>query len=176
MNINDVSVLSTVAFTDADGEFQNGIVVLVEKGWISIETEEGEIIKKRAKDIELAEYDEELEDEELEDENGVLTMSKKLRKYAVNYTKATKGVNRTKHCGDGIAQILNDKVENVAHLYKATSKLTGVPEADLKSRYGHLNQGQQRMNLGNRIRAAFKDELITLADVSKAVSATAGTK
>lgn len=175
MNINDVVVDMTVAFTDADGEFQNGTVVSVEKGWVGIETEEGETIKKRAKDIELVE-DEELEDEELEDENGVLTMSKKLRKYAVNYTKATKGVSRTKHCGDGIAQILNDKVENVAHLYKATSKLTGVPEADLKGRYGHLNQGQQRMNLGNRIRAAFKDELITLADVSKAVSTTAGAK
>jgi hypothetical protein len=38
-------------------------------------------------------------------------------------------------------------------VYAAASPVLGVPEPDLRAKYGHLNPGMQRMNLGNRMRA-----------------------
>jgi hypothetical protein len=40
--------------------------------------------------------------------------------------------------------------------YSATATLLAIPEDELRARYGHLNPGQQRMNLGNRLRAHYK--------------------
>lgn len=39
-------------------------------------------------------------------------------------------------------------------VYTAAAQELGVAEADLRAKYGHLNPGLQRMNLGNRLRTA----------------------
>ena len=41
-------------------------------------------------------------------------------------------------------------------VYKLAAKELKESEKDLRARYRHLNPGMQRMNLGNRMRAAAK--------------------
>jgi hypothetical protein len=57
------------------------------------------------------------------------------------------------HCGDDIAaQLLGKTLDQV---YAIAAKAIGVPEAELRAKYAHLNPGQARMNLGNRMRGAI---------------------
>lgn len=44
------------------------------------------------------------------------------------------------------------KVEH-EEMYERAARLLAVPVADLKAKYGHLNNGMQQMNLRNRLRA-----------------------
>lgn len=53
--------------------------------------------------------------------------------------------------GDTVADMLRGKTLDEA--YAIASRHLGVPETELRSKYGGLNNGQQRMNLGNRMRA-----------------------
>lgn len=53
--------------------------------------------------------------------------------------------------GDDVAEMLRGKDP-----YKAAAEYLNVPVAELKTKYAHLNAGQQRMNLGNRMRAKWK--------------------
>lgn len=54
--------------------------------------------------------------------------------------------------GDEVANLLRDSKD----IYRTGSEYLGVPEAELKRKYGHLNAGQQRMNIGNRMRSKWK--------------------
>lgn len=66
-------------------------------------------------------------------------------------TKSANG-SKSKHNNDRIAQALNGQpLENV---YAIAAEMTDIAVEDLEKRYEHLNPGQQRMNLGNRIRGA----------------------
>lgn len=56
--------------------------------------------------------------------------------------------------GDMVAIALRDKT--LEDVYKLTADLCKTSVAELRSRYEHLNVGMQRMNLGNRMRAALK--------------------
>lgn len=47
-------------------------------------------------------------------------------------------------------------------MYAAGAKYLGVEESSLRERYGHLNPGQQRMNIGNRLRSLWKKGLLKL--------------
>lgn len=60
--------------------------------------------------------------------------------------------NTSLDCGDPLAAALRGK--SLDDVYKAAAKELREPEADLRKRYAHLNPGMQRMNLGNRMRAA----------------------
>lgn len=59
--------------------------------------------------------------------------------------------------------------------YRAASAATGETQKALKERYGHLNPGMQRMNLGNRIRGAraaeAREEAKAAAAAAKPVKA-----
>jgi hypothetical protein len=69
------------------------------------------------------------------------------------YVKAkTAAGNVSLHCNDDLAKKLAGK--ELDDVYKLAAKTLGVPVTTLKSRYGKLNLGMQRMNLGNRMRAA----------------------
>lgn len=57
--------------------------------------------------------------------------------------------------GDEVAVLLR-VCGTIDAVYVAASKYLGVPESELRSKYAHLNPGQQRMNCGNRMRALFK--------------------
>ncbi|KKN39793.1 hypothetical protein LCGC14_0739890 [marine sediment metagenome] len=59
---------------------------------------------------------------------------------------------KTKRSNDPVAQALDGFT--VAEVYAVACVMTDISVRDLQSKYGHLNIGMQRMNLGNRIRGA----------------------
>lgn len=60
------------------------------------------------------------------------------------------------HNGDAVAKKLAGK--ELDEVYKLVSKETDIPKTQLVARYQHLNQGMQRMNLGNVLRGALRAE------------------
>ena len=72
--------------------------------------------------------------------------------------KTAKG-NVSVHCGDELAVFLRGK--SLEQVYEIAAKAFGTGNG-LKAKYSHLNTGQQRMNVGNRIRAAIKDGHLTV--------------
>ena len=72
-----------------------------------------------------------------------------------HYVKAkSKSGHATLHNGDSIATLWADMT--LEEIYKAASMILKVPHQQLVDKYAHLNVGMQRMNLGNRVRAATK--------------------
>jgi hypothetical protein len=70
-----------------------------------------------------------------------------------DYVKVkTASGNTSLSCGDDLAKKLQGK--ELDDVYKMAAKVLDVPVSQLKQRYGKLNVGMQRMNLGNRMRAA----------------------
>jgi hypothetical protein len=59
--------------------------------------------------------------------------------------------------GDHVAELLRS-ANSIEELYSIASEFLDIPIRELKDRYGHLNPGQQRMNLGNKMRFKFKKE------------------
>lgn len=62
-----------------------------------------------------------------------------------------------KDAGDDVAIMLRS-CDTLDKIYEAASEYLATPVADLKAKYAHLNNGQQRMNLGNRMRAKWRKE------------------
>lgn len=62
-----------------------------------------------------------------------------------------------KDIGDPVAVALR-ACESLDEVYEAGAEALGETVATLKGKYGHLNPGQQRMNIGNRMRAKWKKE------------------
>lgn len=60
-----------------------------------------------------------------------------------------------KDVGDPVAVMLRD-AKSLDDVYKIGAKYLNLKEADLRAKYGHLNPGQQRMNVGNKMRAAWR--------------------
>ena len=59
--------------------------------------------------------------------------------------------------GDKTANLLRG-AKGSEDLYRIGAKILGCSAAELEGKYGHLNPGQIRMNIGNRIRAKLKKE------------------
>lgn len=64
-------------------------------------------------------------------------------------TKAASG-SVSLHNGDAVAVALVGLT--LAEVVQVASEALDTPQKDLEAKYQHLNPGQQRMNLGNRIR------------------------
>lgn len=64
----------------------------------------------------------------------------------------TAGGNPSIDCGDKIAAKLRGM--DLKDVYQHVAKASNLPLAGLKKKYGHLNVGMQRMNLGNVLRGA----------------------
>jgi len=90
-----------------------------------------------------------------ERKNGVV-YSGYLPQY-VAYSTVTKSgdVKRSIDKGDAVALALRPMTldQVVAHV----SKATGISQVGLRERFGHLNVGMQRMNLGNMLRKALNE-------------------
>lgn len=80
-----------------------------------------------------------------------------LSEAAKSYTKdkkhKTAGGNVSIHNGDKVAKMLLGL--SIDDVYKKAASVLKEPESALRKKYNHLNVGMQRMNLGNRIRAAL---------------------
>lgn len=85
-------------------------------------------------------------------------MAKALREARTHYTHCKRpNGTATAHNGDDIAKALRDyEPTEVADL---ADKCLGVPVGTHFLKYGHLNNGQIRMNSGNRIRATYAKAL-----------------
>lgn len=72
-----------------------------------------------------------------------------------HYVKAkSKSGHATLHNGDHTAQTLAEM--DLDQIFAHVAIMTGHDEIALRKMYAHLNPGMQRMNLGNRVRAAAK--------------------
>lgn len=99
-------------------------------------------------------------------------MAEALRKARANYAKDKRpDGSATAHCGDAIAKELRDlEPQDVANL---ADKVLGQTPGFHFGKYQHLNNGQIRMNSGNRIRSYWKqinedgntDEIARVSDL-----------
>jgi len=103
-------------------------------------------------------------------EDDERNLSNTMKEYRQKYTKAT-GYNgaATVNNGDDLAEVLLklDPQEVVA----LAEKVLDLPEDELWNKYSHLNNGQKRMNAGNKLRFALKKGTITIKDIKKAARA-----
>ena len=74
--------------------------------------------------------------------------------YKQHYAKVKIGKHHTQDSGDELAVMLRGK--DLDEVYEMASDILDVEAVDLYAKYEHLNPGQQRMVLGNRIRHAMK--------------------
>ncbi|EGR1265367.1 hypothetical protein D9A33_18425 [Vibrio cholerae] len=105
---------------------------------------------------ELAEYDEVTQ----EIEQNPKSMSDAFQPRRTQY-KTTDG------CGDELQFFL--KGFSPSDVAAIAEYLLGIPRGELLARYSHLNNGQIRMNSGNRIRSLINKGLLTISDVRAAV-------
>jgi hypothetical protein len=63
--------------------------------------------------------------------------------------------------GDPVAELLR-KATCLDEAYRITAEAACIPVDELRAKYGHLNPGQQRMNLGNKLRNLIKKGKVTL--------------
>jgi hypothetical protein len=104
---------------------------------------------------------------ETPDEAEAKSMSKTLEKYRVAYEPSISASGRKSlNNGDDLAHFLSGM--DPLNVITLAEVALGLEHGTLLDKYRHLNRGQQRMNAGNRIRAAIKRGDITYKDVEKA--------
>jgi dsDNA-specific endonuclease/ATPase MutS2 len=97
-------------------------------------------------------------------------MAEALRAARARYQRTTAySGNRSMDNGDDLANLLSGSTPKEVVL--AAEALLGLDPGELWDKYQRLNPGQQRMNAGNRIRAAWKRGDCTVEEVGKALSA-----
>lgn len=80
---------------------------------------------------------------------------KKIREYAKHYeTCLAASGKKSKDNGDQVAHMLRGKT--LEEVYTIASDMMDVEFEDLVARYAHLNDGQQRMCVGNRLRGYIR--------------------
>ena len=92
-------------------------------------------------------------------------------------TKATcdvylRGDKKSYDNGDEIAQFLRPRA--LIDVYVSAACLLREDVVLLRQRYAHLNPGQQRMNLGNRIRGAARKAIAAGSTVADVIAIMAG--
>lgn len=92
-------------------------------------------------------------EEDLEDEENLPL--RKIKKYAQKYEPciAASG-KKSKDNGDEVAHKLRGL--ELEEVYTLVAEETGLDFEDLINRYAHLNDGHQRMCLGNRLRGHYR--------------------
>lgn len=136
-------------------------VTVIEKngGWTTIEFQDG--MQRKVRNGDLREILDEKVEYTLEEAVAEEVAMGKIRKCCNttynpdHYVKAkSKNGHATLHNGDYVATQLAEMT--LAEVYSHVSLMLGVRVDDLQAKYGHLNVGMQRMNLGNRLRASYK--------------------
>lgn len=123
------------------------------RGWYTVVDSKGTEAKMRKADVESALLPDGFEPSD-EDNAPAQSMSKQLQRYREGYVPSISASGRKSLSnGDDVAQALEAK--DASELYEVVEAVFGL---DLRERYESLNAGSQRMNLGNRIRAAFRNE------------------
>ena len=130
------------------------------RGWLTISNGEEER-KVRVKD--LVPYEPKHSDEDEPQPRG---MAKTLNRYRGNYEPHLTPQGKTSLSnGDWLAQQLAGLTPG--EVLSVGGRVLGL---DVRGLYGHLNPGQQRMNAGNRLRAAIKKDSGMIARVEAAMA------
>lgn len=90
----------------------------------------------------------------IETPQGVLALARSSAYRATLVATASASGNKSFDNGDAVALLLRGA--DLDTVYKIGAKELGVEEKELRTKYAHLNAGQQRMNIGNRVRAAIR--------------------
>ena len=149
-----------------------GTIFAVSKGWYVVtldDTNSAEVlaatkgkVSARVSSLELMTYGASLQQEDVEEaldeaEEHASKMAEALRKARQRYIKTTRPNGAaTAHNGDVIAKELRDyEPEDVC---KLADRIFALPIGTHLAKYEHLNNGQKRMNAGNRIRGAWRKQ------------------
>lgn len=134
-----MKVGSKVTATTKAGKV-SGTVKTVSKGWITIETKDGDV-KARAKDVKAK-----------VEKTGDSLIEADLSRYTIHESTTATG---RKHVDidDKVAEKLREMP--LAEIYRYAAQVLECTIKELHDRYDSLNPGMQRMNLGNRIRGVF---------------------
>ena len=95
----------------------------------------------------------ELEQADQSDEVEVEHPLAKIRKYKYEVCLSASG-KKSKDNADEVAIMLRGKT--LDEVYEIAESWLIISAEELKARYAHLNAGQQRMNVGNRLRSCIK--------------------
>lgn len=87
----------------------------------------------------------------------VMTARAELLGRTVSVNQAAAKARGDKDIGDPVALMLRD-CKSIEDVYAAGAKFLKVKAEELKAKYAHLNPGQQRMNVGNKMRAAWRKQ------------------
>ena len=110
--------------------------------------------------------------EEAEDEEGAAgrNMAKTLQKYRVGYiTSITADGRKSKRSNNPFSAWMEGWTPEMT--CAAADKLLGEPDGFHHAKYASLNNGQRRMNAGNRIRAFAKKQELDVEALQKLLKA-----
>lgn len=121
-----------------------GTLVSIAKGWATIDTGDGNTIKARVGDLSAP----------VEVKTGYVKSGKLvyLREAYVKHDVKTPSGRKAFDTNDKVAAKLRGL--DLDQAYAEAAIWCDIPESELRAKYGHLNPGMQRMNLGNKMRAA----------------------
>lgn len=121
-----------------------GTLISIAKGWATVDVGDGNTIKARVGDLSTP----------VEVKTGYVKSGKLvyLREAYVKHDVKTPSGRKAFDTNDKIAAKLRGL--GLDQAYAEAAIWCDIPEAELRAKYGHLNPGMQRMNLGNKMRAA----------------------
>lgn len=137
----DAKVSCPVTDTEGEVSFRIGKLIAINSRYATVECGDGEIIKVGKTKIELLE----------EPVNEATANAAKGRKSRHHY-KECRAFSGRKSLDNGDAIALQLRGKDLDYIYEVASEHLGESVAVLMAKYEHLNPGQQRMCLGNRIR------------------------
>lgn len=156
MKMSDIKVGSTVAcpVTDSEGEnqYRMGKLIKINSRFATVEASDGEIFRVGKTKIELVEAPKVSKPKKTK-EDGDDTKHGLARAADYDYQPCVAASGKkSKDNNDAVAQELRGQTLDFA--YTRAAEYLQVAEDALRAQYSHLNPGQQRMCLGNRIRGA----------------------
>lgn len=140
-----------------------GTIVDDKSGWYTVQlTEIDKLVRARAANM-VPDYEapEEAEEEEEAEESVALTAAQKmaqtLKAARVRYIRG-KTINGTPtaYSNNAISRSIQAMMLTPEEVAELADKVLGVPAGTHMAKYGTLNNGQIRMNSGNRIRAYWQ--------------------
>ena len=137
-------------------------IINVTRGWIKIRQEDKKELSVRSTEVaEVREVQEKPANEtKIIDintrKNGVVDTLYLPQYVATPITTKSGNLKRALDCGDPIAAQLRPM--DLVEVYQMAGSICGVTEKGLRDRFDHLNVGMQRMNLGNMIRKALREQ------------------
>lgn len=163
----DNGLLPTTVLLERGDELFPVLLTSFVKGWATVEWIVGtnaEVHTAKVRASDLFPYE-----EEATEQGG--RMAGILAKYRARYVPSVAASGKKSlHAGDTVAKAL--EYTELDYVYGVAADLLSIPLEDLKSKYEHLNLGSQRMNLGNRLRAAYKrgeESVVKWADAKAGV-------